>query len=398
MDFSKTYDIVVVGAGIAGVAAAVQAARDGKSVALIEKTILPGGLATTGLVYIYLPICDGNGHQVSFGITEELLQLSIKYGPGNIPANWQNNVNAPEVNRYRCIFSPAAYILALDEYLRDNHVDVWYDTLVCDAAVENDRITSVIVENESGRGRLNAKCFVDASGTAILARRAKIPCHTATNFLAWWETIYDERVEQSNLGKNVRIAMGGIPWDEAKAPEGTLFRGISGKSVTEFVTRGRARMLEQYKAQYSDTVTRENFYSIKVPAMPQFRKIYSIDARYVLRDNENNKYFPDSIGLASDWRKSGPVWEIPYDSLIPASGPKGYVAAGRCTGADGDAWEVTRVIPVAGLTGQVAGLAAAMAVDAGVTPSELKAEDVQAKLRTLGFPLHLPEVGLEYDK
>ena len=70
MNFSKSYDIAVIGAGIAGVAAAVQAARDGKKVVLLEKTVFPGGLATTGLVYVYLPICDGNGHQVSFGITE----------------------------------------------------------------------------------------------------------------------------------------------------------------------------------------------------------------------------------------------------------------------------------------------------------------------------------------
>ncbi|MBR2428262.1 MAG: FAD-dependent oxidoreductase [Lentisphaeria bacterium] len=398
MDFSKNYDIAVVGAGIAGVAAAVQAAREGKKVVLIEKTIFPGGLATTGLVYVYLPICDGNGRQVSFGITEELLKLSIKYGPGNIPEHWKDNVNASEPARYRCIFSPAAYILALDEYLRENQVDVWYDTLVCDTEVENDRMTAVFVENESGRGKINAKCFVDASGTAILARRANIPCHTATNFLAWWEIRHDSRVEHSDLGAPVRLNMGGIPWDESKAPEGTLFRGISGKSVTEFVTRGRQKILEYYKEQYSDTVTRENFYSLNLPAMPQFRKIYSIDARYVLRDNENNKHFPDSIGLAPDWRKSGPVWEIPYDSLIPTSGPKGFIAAGRCTGADGDAWEVTRVIPVAGMTGQVAGLAASMAIDAGISPSELDVQTLQAKLRTLGFPLYLPEVGLEYDK
>lgn len=398
MNFSKSYDIAVIGAGIAGVAAAVQAARDGKKVVLLEKTVFPGGLATTGLVYIYLPICDGNGHQVSFGITEELLKLSVKYGPGTIPEHWKNNVNASEPNRYRCIFSPAAYILALDEYLKENNVDVWYDTLVCDSLVENDRITAVFVENESGRGEIRAKCFVDASGTAILARRANIPCHTATNFLAWWEIRYDSRVEQSDLGAPLRLNMGGIPWDEAKAPEGTLFRGINGKSVTDFVMRGREKILEQYKAQYSDTLTRENFYSVKLPAMPQFRKIYSIDARYVLRDNENNKHFADSIGLAADWRKAGPVWEIPYDSLIPSAGPKGFIAAGRCTGADGDAWEVTRVIPVAGMTGQVAGLAASMAIDAGITPDELNVNDLQAKLRTLGFPLFLPEVGLDYDK
>ena len=72
MDFTKKYDVAVVGGGIAGAAAALQAARSGKKTVLIEKTVLLGGLATSGLVYIYLPICDGNGHQASYGITEEL--------------------------------------------------------------------------------------------------------------------------------------------------------------------------------------------------------------------------------------------------------------------------------------------------------------------------------------
>ena len=84
-----SYDVIVVGAGVAGVAAALEAARAGLSTALIEKTIFTGGLATTGLVNIYLPLCDGRGTQVSFGIAEELLQLSLKYGPGDIPATWR---------------------------------------------------------------------------------------------------------------------------------------------------------------------------------------------------------------------------------------------------------------------------------------------------------------------
>ena len=88
--YEKIYDIAVVGGGIAGVAAALQAARCGMKTVLIEKTVLPGGLATTGLVRVYLPLCDGNGHQVSFGITEELLRASYKYGPGDIPENWKN--------------------------------------------------------------------------------------------------------------------------------------------------------------------------------------------------------------------------------------------------------------------------------------------------------------------
>ena len=59
----ENYDIIVVGGGIAGVAAAVSASREGAKVLLIEKSINLGGLATSGLISAYEPLCDGNGRQ-----------------------------------------------------------------------------------------------------------------------------------------------------------------------------------------------------------------------------------------------------------------------------------------------------------------------------------------------
>ena len=73
----ETHSVIVAGGGIAGIAAALAAAREGADVLLIEREFLLGGLATLGLVTIYLPLCDGRGHQVSFGIAEELFRLSI---------------------------------------------------------------------------------------------------------------------------------------------------------------------------------------------------------------------------------------------------------------------------------------------------------------------------------
>jgi len=73
-------DVVVAGGGVAGVAAALAAARSGVKVMLLERSFMLGGLATAGLVTIYLPLCDGEGRQVSFGLSEELLKLSIEHG------------------------------------------------------------------------------------------------------------------------------------------------------------------------------------------------------------------------------------------------------------------------------------------------------------------------------
>ena len=144
--FEKLYDVAVCGGGIAGAAAALAAARRGQKTALIEKTIFTGGLATTGLIYIYLPLCDGNGTQVTSGITEELLLASLKYGPGNVP-EWRKGQNTEEAKRYRVTFSPASFIISLDELLTMAGVDIWFDTLICAANVQDGRLAAVEVEN-----------------------------------------------------------------------------------------------------------------------------------------------------------------------------------------------------------------------------------------------------------
>jgi flavin-dependent dehydrogenase len=100
----RVFDIVIVGGGIAGVAAALQSARMGMQTVLIEKTALVGGLATSGLINVFLPLCDGNGHQVTFGIAEEMLRKSIVYGPGEIPPGWRNERDG-EKTLHQCFFS-----------------------------------------------------------------------------------------------------------------------------------------------------------------------------------------------------------------------------------------------------------------------------------------------------
>ena len=77
---NREYSVAVCGGGFGGISAALAAARAGAKVVLFEKEYMLGGLGTAGLVTIYLPLCDGMGHQVSFGIAEELFRLSIIHG------------------------------------------------------------------------------------------------------------------------------------------------------------------------------------------------------------------------------------------------------------------------------------------------------------------------------
>ena len=68
------YDVIVAGGGVAGVAAALAAAQKGAKTLLIETQYMLGGLATAGLITYYLPLCDGMGHQLSYGLKRMILK------------------------------------------------------------------------------------------------------------------------------------------------------------------------------------------------------------------------------------------------------------------------------------------------------------------------------------
>ncbi|MBO5724246.1 MAG: FAD-dependent oxidoreductase [Lentisphaeria bacterium] len=415
MDFTVQYDVVVVGGGVAGAAAALQAARCGKKTVLVEKTILLGGLATAGLIYIYLPLCDGNGRQICYGITEELLRNSMTLGPGEIPPGWAQEKNAPERKRFLCMFSPASFMLTLEELLVQSGVDLYLDTLACAVECSGDRIDALIVENESGRGRIKGDCFVDTSGSCILARRAGLPCVEEDNVLSTWCLGYEAGRESAEFGGNIvspKLVAAGLEkehnvWingplrermfpgmDDDRIRSKVLYRGISGRTVSEFVMESHRYLREYYRlAQETHPQGRKGVYPLHIPVMPEFRKIYSLESEYVLGTGENNRSFADSICLMPDWRKSGPVWEVPFRTLYTEK-MSNLLAAGRCSGARDDAWEVTRVIPTAAVTGQVAGLAAARISTEGRSVAELDVTSLQNSLYDLGFKLHLEDVGL----
>ena len=101
------YDVVVSGGGVAGVAAALTAARSGKQTLLIEKSNILGGLGTLGQVNLFVPMCNGRGTQIFFGLCEELAQLSRKYGWAQVPREWANGQPAePTTVRYCVRYSP----------------------------------------------------------------------------------------------------------------------------------------------------------------------------------------------------------------------------------------------------------------------------------------------------
>lgn len=386
--FDKRCDVLVCGAGVAGVAAALEAARTGMDTILVEKTIFPGGLATSGLVNIYLPICDGNGRQVSFGLAEELLHLCTAYGPGRVPEGWQKLRSGSEPLRYRVAFSPAAYVLALDEVLQQAGVRILFDTLACVPTIQDHRVTGVEIENKSGRGRIQAGCVVDATGDADIAFRAGVPCVQGANVLSIWAIEESCRAEDhadtpsaGQFEPNfVRTA------GTADAP---LYSGTDGDDVSAFVLAARGLLRDRYRARFeTNAQLRQTVYPVTLPAMPQYRTTRHIEGRTTIRPREDWLPRSDSIGLVADWRRPGSVWEIPYGALLPID-TDNLLVAGRCIASADDAWQVTRVIPAAAVTGQACGAAAALSVRQGSPPADVPLSELQRALSARDIPLHL---------
>lgn len=174
MEKKYSYDVIVVGGGVAGASAALSAARAGAKTLLAESTYTLGGLATAGLVTFYLPLCDGNGTQLSRSIAEELIKLSVSYGAEEpIPEEWLNPAPASErKNRYKARFNPYAFAILFEKLLIAEGVEILYGATLSKVYKKDDKIDKIAVVMRSKTLVLRSKSFVDCTGDASLCSLA----------------------------------------------------------------------------------------------------------------------------------------------------------------------------------------------------------------------------------
>lgn len=381
--FRKKYDVIVAGGGVAGVAAAIAAARAGQKTALVEKTIFPGGLATSGKVTWYSPLCDGLGTQVTFGLAEELLLASVKYGGGRTGGKngkWKTpDMKSKYRGGYSASFRAAACVLAWDELLVKAGVDIWFGTLCCLPTMTGDRVTGIEVENTAGRGLLEAKCIVDATGTCDIAHRAGVPCVEGSNQRAMWALEYNK--EKGNVAK---VFMG-------QGDDNKRYKGY-GEDVTAFVLSSRKALRERYDKLHAEMGERgpSQLYPVCLPNIPQLRTIRYIEGLDALSRDMLNKDLDDSVGLTADWnhgvKARGRVWAVPYGILVPKK-VKGLLTAGRVVSIGKGMWWLSRIIHTCAHTGEIAGIAAALAARNNTVPDALAVADVQKAVKKVGIAI-----------
>lgn len=390
---NREYDVAVCGGGFAGIAAALAAARMGKRVVLFERGYMLGGLGTAGLVTIYLPLCDGYGHQVSFGLAEELLRLSVKYGtcseyrnePHRYPANWLDGVGTRTENdeRFRVRFNAHVFAILAEQQLLSEGVEILYGSYVTDVAVEDGKIKSLFVENKSGRGNYFVTSVVDATGDCDVALFAGAPTATYTpgNMLAAWYYSATEKEGYAlhKLGAK-DVAEEELVGNDPPPLVGGRFPALDAREHSQMMFLAHNVILNHWLEKREGDAEAS---IATIPTVPQLRMTRRIVGAFTLSEGQDHTYFEDSIGMVSDWRKRGPVYEVPFRTLYsPAI--KNLITAGRCTSTDDEVWDVMRVIPCCVVTGEAAGTAAAMTDDFAT----LDVSALQAELVSRGVVLH----------
>ena len=388
------YDVIVAGGGVAGIAAALSASRRGKKVLLLEKSNILGGLATLGLINLFVPMCNGRGIQIVTGIAEELLRLSAKYSWDTIPEEWKTGEPEDKENchRYTCRYSPYIFALVLMEEITKAGVELLYDCIASEPVMKDGVCTGVITESKSGRQFCRAKMIVDTTGDADLLRRSGMPVVPGKNFYTYTAkgiTLDSCRkaVETGNIA-NVYVGMGGGGinlFGHNQPADKPLWSGLTVDEVSDYLIDNQTLMLSKLKK--TDRWTRD---VVMMPGMPSFRTTCRIDGDYTLKTEDAYRHFDDSVGAICDFTYKDLLYEVPLRTLVRTGYPN-MITAGRSASGEGYAWDVLRVIPPAILTGQAAGEAASLAIESGCAVGDVDIAELQSRLVQGGVMIHFDD-------
>jgi len=374
----KNYDVAVCGGGIAGIAAALAAARNGANTCLLEKEYALGGLATLGLIVIYLPLCDGDGVKMSGGIAEELLKNSVKYGPGDIAMAWINPDSTIEERmekRYEVQYNAASFMISAEELLIENGVKILYDARLSGVNCENNEIKSVTIETKTGKQEIFAKAFIDATGDADICYFAgEDTVDDSTNRRTGWYFSYDGK--DLVLREQTDPIFGKIP-ETSRLYSGTDIEDISNHCIDQ-----RRMIIDNVKKLQKQG--NKDIYPLIIPTYHGMRMTRRLVSEFEFSEDLHERvWFKDSIGMIGNWKKKSMRYSIPYRCIKGVKNNNLY-AAGRCVSADKSGWDLTRVIPTCAVTGESAGTAAAIQALSGNQP---EINELQSKLKENGVLL-----------
>jgi len=418
------FDLVVVGAGSAGMAAAVTAARLGLRTALLEEMPFLGGMSTGGCVGtfcgFYLRQPSGDLERLVGGFPAEVMDRLAASGQCYVPVPFKTTAAVPYVpwgvKRLYDTMVEAEPRLRLLLYAR-----------LVRAIVRGDAVDAVIVATRSGLAAYRAPYFIDATGDAALAHAAGAPVDQggaiqypslmfymqhvdlgrALPALPDLNTLLDAHFASDDLPRRTgnliptgrpgevlvamsRVAIDGRPVDGADPEQ--LTRGeLIGRAQAERC----AAFLRRHVPGFDDA-----FLSDTAPRLG-LRETRRIQGRYRLTEDDvlGGRRFDDGICRAAwpierhvadgrtDWRflDDGLWYTVPWRCLLP-QGLDNLAVAGRCVSASHEAFASVRVIGPCMGEGQAAGAAVALAASAATPLPRIDPGALRARLGELGVP------------
>jgi hypothetical protein len=449
LPISDEKEVVIAGGGMAGVAAAIAAARNGAKTLLIERFGFLGGVATAGLMYMaFAPL------NTTSGIGRELFLKMLEQG-GTI-----DDTLLP--------FDPEQFKYVALKTAAEAGVDFLFHSIAAGTVTLQDKARGVIVENKSGRSAILSRVLIDATGDGDVAAMAGAPFIKGREKDGMMRPVtLLFRVGGIDVEKLVRYVKENPsdftpdPFKNVLRPEKDFYRLVgffsfmeeakrkgeidshlhyvrveclSGKTGMAMINTTRVYQLDGTNASditKGELAARKQMMELMMifrKYFPGFEKSFLIDSasmlgiretRHILgdyiltgEDIAERKKFPKVIarsatrvspggdvhspdgteGSIHDKRHRGFIDEltwcsVPYDSLLPRE-VENLLVAGRCISADhiADGW--TRIQTCCMATGEAAGTAAALSVKNHIVPRKIEVGELQAVLRSQGVDLN----------
>ncbi len=412
-------DLVVVGGGPAGIAAAVAGARSGLSVTLLERYAYLGGLASGGMVLVLDDMC--NGAEISVrGLCSELVERMERMGLCVVPpeserrsdpALWRkwsrwgvfdfHSHVKPQPICYAAAFDPDGFKRASNAMVGEAKVDVRLHSWFSRAIVEDGRITGVVCESKSGRQAIMGKVVVDATGDLDVAAAAGAPfVHgsymvTTVFRLGGIDVEAAERFEYEEpaafraIDREAKRIIGGS-WDKwwlktplngivwCNCPHMTGLDGIDVEDLTRADFEGRERIAALIPYVREKLPGFEQAFVVDVAPQIGVRQTRLLEGVYVVTKDDvmGRRHFADSVARGRDYY-------TPYRALLPRDVGQ-LLVAGRHYSATSAAQRSSREIPPCMAMGEAAGIAAALALEGDVAVDRIDVATLQARLRARG--------------